>query len=209
MSIITNIKSKCNDNNICHLVSPYYVQRTGWSALLLLFTSVSQIRKLKQRKLIVCPDLWDLNPVLFDSRAHTVNYTMSRTWGTIRGFITWSIICILTRVFLKCRRNSSSPFEESGSSGYFRRSLHVLEVSCCSRQFREKSSHLRLHSIYLNSAKFTQFIQKRFEQEMKMSSLYFYVYNHPPPYADPRAWPMITKAEHVQISVRAKQSSMQ
>ena len=50
---------------------------------------------------------------------------------------------------------------------------------------------------------------KRFLQEMKMSFLFFLfcVYSHPPPYPDPRAWPFITKAEHVQISVSAQRSS--
>lgn len=43
------------------------------------------MRKLKRRKLTICPYSQDLNPVLFDSRAHTVNYMMSRTWGTTRG----------------------------------------------------------------------------------------------------------------------------
>ena len=44
---------------------------------------------------------------------------------------------------------------------------------------------------------------------MKMSFLFFLfcVYSHPPPYPDPRAWPFITKAEHVQISVSAQRSS--
>ena len=42
-----------------------------------------------------------------------------------------------------------------------------------------------------------------------MSFLFFlfFVYSHPPPYPDPRAWPFIIKAEQVQISVRAQRSS--
>lgn len=80
-----NIKSNYNDNKICHLVSLYCAPGTGWSTLPTIITSISQMRKLKQRKLIICPDSWDFNPVLFHSRAHTVNYTMNRTWGPTRG----------------------------------------------------------------------------------------------------------------------------
>lgn len=35
--------------------------------------------KAEQRKLITCLDSLNLNPVLFDFRAHTVNHTMNKT----------------------------------------------------------------------------------------------------------------------------------
>lgn len=143
------------------------------------------MRKLRQRKSITWPDSQDLHPVLFDSRAHTGNHTVNRTWGTTKGFLAWLIIHIIhIRISAWWRRNSLSPFlEEAGDSGYFLRSRRLLEVYCYSRQYREKSSHLRFQSICLNSAKFTQFIQKRLLQEMKMSSLSFTctVILHPTP----------------------------
>ena len=85
----------------------------------------------------------------------------------------------------------------------------MLEVYCYSRQCREKSSHLRLQSVYLNSAKFTQFIQKGFCRKLRCHFSVFSVLHvqSSSTLPDPRAWPVITQAEHVQISVRAKQSS--
>ena len=66
--------------------------------------------KPRQNKWITCQDSGDLNPVLFDSRAHTVNQVMNRTWGKTRDFITWFIICIHIRPFYEVEEEFSFSF---------------------------------------------------------------------------------------------------
>lgn len=75
MSVITNIKNNNNDNNyIYHLVSPYSAPGTGWSALLHLIDEKAETEWVNS-----CSRRMDLNPILSDSRAHTVKHIMNRT----------------------------------------------------------------------------------------------------------------------------------
>ena len=85
--------------------------------------------------------------------------------------------------------------------------MTFLEVTLDSAEREIQSSQTSKYLFKLS--KVHTVYTKRFLQEMKMSFLFFLfcVYSHPPPYPDPRAWPFITKAEHVQISGSAQRSS--
>lgn len=90
---------------------------------------------------------------------------MDRTWGTTTGFIIWLLICIQNRASVNWRRKYALPppfLREKMVALATSWEVTFAEVWCYSSWHREKSSHLRLPSIYLNSAKFSQFVQKDF-----------------------------------------------
>lgn len=101
-----------------------------------------------------------------------------------------------------------SPFflEEAGVAGYFLSNPHLLEVYCYPTQRREKSSHPRLQSVYLNSAKFTEFMQKDFCRKWRCHRSVSHVQSFSA-LARPQGKASDHKGRDVQISVRAKQSS--
>lgn len=82
--------------------------------------------------------------------------------------------------------------------------MTLTEVGGYSRQHREKPSHLTLQSIYLNSAKFSQFTQKDFCRNRRCHLSTSCVQSSSPPLPPPdpnsRAWPIIAKTERVLIS---------